>query len=68
MKKIPIYIVTTPEGDNLVRTTNRATSPWLEAHPGYKVTTGWVYPRAAREIAAKVAEASGGQDDDEEAI
>jgi hypothetical protein len=51
MKKIPIYIVTTPEGNNLVRTTNRATGPWLEAHPGsgYKVTTGWVYPKAARD-------------------
>ena len=68
MKRIPIYIVTTPEGNNLVRTTNRATGPWLEAHPGYTVTTGWVYPRAAREIAAKVEEADDGQVDDEDEL
>ena len=66
MKKIPIYIVSTPEGNNLVRTTNRATGPWLEANPGYAVTTGWVYPRAAREIVAKVAEADDQDDDQDE--
>lgn len=49
-----------------MRTTNRATEPWLKAHPGYAVTTGWVYPRAAREIAAKVTEADDEQDDEDE--